>query len=43
MKAIYAQASGFLKHATADYQELQSYCQLQQKGLQTCYQFLTVK
>ena len=41
--AIYAQASAFLKHATGEYAELQAYCELQRKGLQTCYQYLQIK
>jgi isopentenyl-diphosphate delta-isomerase len=41
--AIYAQASAFLKHATEDYEELRNYCELQKKGLQTCYQYLKIK
>ncbi|MES2616996.1 MAG: isopentenyl-diphosphate delta-isomerase [Bacteroidota bacterium] len=41
--AIYAQASAFLKYATGSYEELQSYCELQKKGLQTCYSFLKVR
>ncbi len=41
--AIYAQASAFLKHATGDYENLKSYCELQKKGLQTCYQYLSLK
>ncbi len=41
--AVYAQASAFLKHAGEDYEQLRKYCELQKKGLQTCYQYLTVK
>lgn len=41
--AVYAQASAFLKHATGSYETLQQYCELQQKGLMTCYQYLSVK
>jgi hypothetical protein len=43
MNAVYAQASAFLKHATGDYSKLQAYCELQKKGLQTCYQYLKVR
>lgn len=43
MHALYAQASAFLKHATGEYSQLQAYCGLQKKGLQTCYQYLQVK
>lgn len=41
--AVYAQASAFLKHATEDYEQLRQYCELQRKGLQTCYQYLKIK
>ena len=41
--AVYAQASAFLKHATGSYETLQQYCELQKKGLMTCYQYLSVK
>jgi isopentenyl-diphosphate delta-isomerase len=41
--AIYAQASAFLKHATGNYSALQAYCELQRKGLETCYQYLQLK
>ncbi len=41
--AIYAQASAFLKHAQNDYTSLAEYCQLQQKGLAACYQYLQLK
>lgn len=43
LNAVYAQASAFLKHATGEYSELKKYCELQQKGLQTCYQYLNIK
>jgi len=43
MNAIYAQASAFLKHSTGEYNELQAYCNLQKKGLQTCYQYLKIR
>ncbi len=43
VNAIYAQASAFLKYATGDYETLQSYCELQRKGLQTCYNYLTLR
>ncbi|MFM6983068.1 MAG: hypothetical protein ACKOXF_02975 [Chitinophagaceae bacterium] len=41
--AVYAQASAFLKHATGSYETLRQYCELQKKGLMTCYQYLSVK
>lgn len=41
--AVYAQASAFLKQATGDYETLRTYCELQKKGLQTCYSYLTIK
>lgn len=41
--AVYAQASAFLKHATGSYEALRQYCELQKKGLMTCYQYLSVK
>ena len=41
--AIYAQASAFLKHATGEYETLKTYCELQKKGLQTCYGYLKIK
>ncbi|MDI1233902.1 MAG: isopentenyl-diphosphate delta-isomerase [bacterium] len=41
--AVYAQASAFLKHATGDYETLRNYCELQKKGLQTCYSYLSIK
>jgi isopentenyl-diphosphate delta-isomerase len=40
---IYAQASAFLKHATGEYEQLRNYCELQRKGLQTCYQYLKLR
>lgn len=41
--AVYAQASAFLKHATGDYELLRTYCELQKKGLETCFTYLTIK
>ncbi len=41
--SVYAQASAFLKHATGEYEQLKTYCELQRKGLQTCYQYLEIK
>ncbi len=41
--AVYAQASAFLKHATGHYDALRNYCELQKKGLMTCYQYLSIK
>lgn len=43
LNTVYAQASAFLRHATGDYSELQNYCELQKKGLMTCYQYLRIK
>jgi isopentenyl-diphosphate delta-isomerase len=40
---IYAQASAFLKHATGEYEQLRNYCELQKRGLQTCYQYLEIR
>jgi isopentenyl-diphosphate delta-isomerase len=40
---VYAQASAFLKHATGEYEQLRRYCELQQKGLQTCCQYLDIR
>jgi len=41
--AVYAQASAFLKHATGEYEQLRTYCELQKKGLETCYQYLEIR
>jgi len=41
--AIFAQASAFLKHAIGDYEQLFQFCELQKKGLETCYQYLKIK
>ena len=43
LPAIYGQASGFLKHARGDYDELKAYVESQVKGLQVAYAFLRVK
>jgi len=42
-KAIYGQASGFLKHAMDDYEKLQQHIESQIKGLQMAHQFLSVR
>ncbi len=41
--AVYAQASAFLRHATGEYEQLRNYCELQKRGLQTCYQYLEIR
>ncbi|MBC7425907.1 MAG: type 2 isopentenyl-diphosphate Delta-isomerase [Bacteroidia bacterium] len=41
--AVYGQASGFLKHAMGNYESLQQYCELQKKGLQAAYTYLTLR
>lgn len=43
VNAIYAQASAFLRHATGEYEHLRKYCEMQRKGLQTCYQYLKIR
>jgi isopentenyl-diphosphate delta-isomerase len=45
MKAvsIYGQASGFLKHARGNYEELDRYVSLQVEGLKMAYAFLRIK
>jgi len=40
---IYGQASGFLKYATGDYEDLQQYVEMQIEGLKMAQAFLTVK
>jgi isopentenyl-diphosphate delta-isomerase len=42
-KAIYGQASAFLKHATEDYEKLQSHVESQIRGLQVAHQLLTIR
>lgn len=42
-KAIYGQASAFLKHSTGDYEILQAYVEQQIQGLQIANSFLTIK
>lgn len=42
-KAIYGQASGFLKHAMDDYEKLQHHIESQIQGLQMAHQFLNVR
>ncbi|HMQ86434.1 MAG TPA: isopentenyl-diphosphate delta-isomerase [Flavilitoribacter sp.] len=43
LTAIYGQASGFLKHARGDYQDLFRYTESVVKGLEMAYAFLSVK
>ena len=43
LPAMYGQASAFLKYATGDYETLQAFCQLQEKGLALCHQYLSIK
>lgn len=43
LSAIYGQASGFLKHATGDYETLHQYVDMQVKGLALAKKILTVK
>ncbi len=43
LPAVYGQASGFLKHAQGDYEELQSYVQSQVRGLELAHAFLTAR
>jgi isopentenyl-diphosphate delta-isomerase len=42
-KAIYGQASGFLRHAMGEYEELQQYVESQIAGLKVATAFLTIK
>jgi len=41
--AIYGQASGFLQHASVNYESLQKYCTDQVNGLKLAYAYLTVR
>lgn len=41
--AVYGQASGFLKHAQGDYDELRSFVQAQVRGLELAHAFLRVR
>jgi isopentenyl-diphosphate delta-isomerase len=43
LPAIYGQASGFLKYAKEDYEQLRIYTENQVKGLELAYAFLRVK
>jgi isopentenyl-diphosphate delta-isomerase len=43
LPAIYGQASGFLKYAKEDYEQLRSYTEHQIKGLEMAFAFLKVK
>jgi len=43
LPAIYGQASGFLKYAKEDYEQLRKYVENQIKGLELAYAFLTLK
>lgn len=42
LPAVYGQASGFLKHARGDYEQLRQYVAAQVRGLELAYAFLTV-
>lgn len=43
LPAIYGQASGFLKYAKEDYEQLREYTQQQVKGLELAYAFLKIR
>lgn len=43
LPAVYGQASGFLKYAKEDYEQLRRYVENQIKGLELAYAFLTLK
>lgn len=43
LPAVYGQASGFLKHARGEYEELKAYVEAQKRGLELAYAFLTLK
>lgn len=43
LTAVYGQASGFLKHARGEYEELRAYIDAQVRGLELAYAFLTLK
>jgi isopentenyl-diphosphate delta-isomerase len=43
LTAVYGQASGFLKHARGEYQELHAYIEAQLRGLELAYAFLQLK
>jgi isopentenyl-diphosphate delta-isomerase len=43
LPAIYGQASGFLKYAREDYEQLRVYTEYQVKGLEMAYAFLRIK
>lgn len=43
LPALYGQASGFLRHARGDYDELKTYVESQVKGLQVAFAFLKVR
>lgn len=43
LPAVYGQASGFLKHARGEYEELRVYVEAQIRGLELAYAFLTLK
>lgn len=42
-RAVYGQASAFLRHARGDYQELQEFIEIQTKGFALAQQYLTIK
>ena len=43
LPCVYGQASGFLKHATGEYEELREYVKAQIEGLELATSFLKVK
>ena len=43
LTAVYGQASGFLKHARGEYEDLRAYIEAQIRGLELAYAFLTLK
>jgi len=43
LPAIYGQASGFLKHAKEDYDNLYEHVKMQVQGLQLAQSFLSIK
>ena len=43
LPAIYGMASGFLKHAQGDYEQLREFVQAQIKGLEMAYTYLTIR
>lgn len=43
LPAIYGMASGFLKHAQGDYEQLREFVQAQVKGLEMAYAYLSIR